>query len=87
MKAMVIIARQSFWIMTRTQKSFNNSLMDAFKQFKSHGYEEKLKAQITSAAVPPARGYQDLLEFLYGVSHSGVPQIVCGSKYVSMHIT
>lgn len=56
---MIIIARQSFWIV----KPFNNSVVDALEQFKSHGYEEKLKAQITSAAVPPA--HHDLLEFLY----------------------
>ena len=45
------------------KNTFNNSIMDAFEQFKSDGYVEKLKAQITSTSVPSR--HQDLLEFLY----------------------
>lgn len=40
--------------------------MDAFEQFNSVGYVEKLKAQITLALVPTE--HQALLEFLYNQS-------------------
>jgi hypothetical protein len=56
---MNIIARQSFFIL----KPFENSVMDAIEQFKSHGYVEKLKAQITSTSLPPE--HQDLIQFLH----------------------
>jgi hypothetical protein len=56
---MNIIAKESFWII----KPFNDSIMDALEHFKSHGYVEKLKSQITSTSMPPE--YQDLLAFLY----------------------
>ena len=71
---MIIMAKESFWIM----KPFNEAVRDAFNHFKSNGYEEKLKAQITSAAVPPA--HQNLLKYLYGwilKLYDGVPPTVC----------
>ena len=62
LKAITIIAWQSFSIM----KPLKNSIMDAFEQFNSVGYVEKLKAQITLALVPTE--HQALLEFLYNQS-------------------
>lgn len=63
-QAMNIIAWKSFWIM----KPFKYSIMDAIQEFKSHGYVERLKAQITSTSVPLED--QDILEFLYNQSIS-----------------
>ena len=37
--------------------------MDALEQFKSHGYPEKVKTQITLDSIPP--GPEDLVAFLY----------------------
>ena len=37
--------------------------MDALEQFKTHGYAEQLKTQITSDSIP--LGHEDLLAFLY----------------------
>ena len=53
------MAIQSFWII----KPFNESVMDAFKQSKSHGYVQKLMTQITSESI--ALKHEDLLAFLY----------------------
>ena len=39
------------------------SVMDALEQFKTHGYAEQLKTQITSDSIP--LGHEDLLAFLY----------------------
>ncbi|KAF8621788.1 hypothetical protein AX15_007499, partial [Amanita polypyramis BW_CC] len=58
-KAMVIIAKQSFWI----KKDIGDSLMDAFDQFKRQGHIGKLKAQITSMTLPS--NHEELLKFLY----------------------
>lgn len=56
---MNIIARQSFFIM----KSSREAGMEALEQFKSHGYAERLKTQITSDSIP--QRHEDLLAFLY----------------------
>lgn len=40
--------------------------MDAFKQFKSEGYAEKLKTSVTSDALPS--DHQDLLVFMCNLS-------------------
>ena len=58
-QAVNIIATQSFWII----KPFRESVTDALKQFKSHGYAQKLKTQITPQSI--ALGHQDLLAFLH----------------------
>ena len=58
-KAIIIITKSSFFIM----KPFIESVMDALDQFKSHGYAEKLKSQITLDTIPPR--HEDLLIFLY----------------------
>ena len=39
------------------------SIMDALEQFKSYGYTERLKTQITLKSIPPE--HEDLLAFLY----------------------
>jgi hypothetical protein len=44
-------------------KPFMESIMDGLEQFKSYGYAEKLKTQITLDSIPP--GHEDLLAFLY----------------------
>ena len=56
---MNILAKLSFWYKKGIQKSIN----DALNQFKTAGYVEKLKAQITSEAIPT--GHDDLVQFLY----------------------
>ena len=53
------MATQSFWII----KPLRESITDALKQFKSHGYAKKLKTQITSESI--AFGHEDLLAFLH----------------------
>jgi hypothetical protein len=58
-KAIIILASESFLI----TKPFIESIMEAFGQFKSCGYAEKLKAQITLDSIPA--GHEDLLTFLY----------------------
>ena len=63
-KAIIIIARQSFWII----KPFVESIKDAVDQFKSHGYAEKLKTQITSDSIP--HKHEDIFAFLYNQIHS-----------------
>ena len=55
---MNVIARESFFIM----KPFKESIMDALEQFKSQGYAEKLKIQITSESIPP---HEYLPAFMY----------------------
>jgi hypothetical protein len=44
-------------------KPFMESIMEVLEQFKSYGYIEKLKTQITLDSIPP--GHEDLLAFLY----------------------
>ena len=44
-------------------KPFMESIMDGLELFKSRGYAEKLKTQITSDSIP--HGHEDLLAFLY----------------------
>ena len=74
-KAMIIIAKLSFWIMKPKKKSiitrlslkkmqpFEELILDALAQFKSEGYVEKLKTSITQESLPSNK--DDLLEFLY----------------------
>jgi hypothetical protein len=56
---MNILAKLSFWI----RKPINRSIIDAMDKFKKQGYVKKLKAQITSEAMPT--GHDDLVQFLY----------------------
>ena len=56
---MNILAKLSFWY----RKGICESIVDALDQFKKEGYVEKLKAQITSEAIPT--GHNDLVQFLY----------------------
>lgn len=72
---MAIIAKLSFWKMKQTKQtiigsfgrqSLKESIMDAFKQFKSEGYAEKLKTSVTSDALPS--DHQDLLVFMCNLS-------------------
>ena len=56
---MNILAKLSFWY----RKGIQKSIVDALDQFKKEGYVEKLKAQITSEAIPT--GHNDLVQFLY----------------------
>ena len=56
---MNILAKLSFWC----RKGIQKSVKDALDQFKKEGYVEKLKAQITSEAIPT--GHDDLVQFLY----------------------
>jgi hypothetical protein len=44
-------------------KPFTEAIQDALEQFKSHGYAEKLRSQITSDSIPDR--YEDLFVFLY----------------------
>ena len=70
---MTIIAKLSFWKMKPKKKSiitrllhknsFEESILDAFSQFKTGGYVEKLKTSITQESLPSNK--DDLLEFLY----------------------
>ena len=56
---MNLLAKLSFW----TKKNLCKTIMDALDQFKKEGYVEKLKAHITSEAIPT--GHDDLVQFLY----------------------
>ena len=58
---MIIIARESCLAMK--PGPLIESVMDAMQQFKTCGYAEKLKTQITSHTLPS--GDEDLLAFLY----------------------
>ena len=72
---MVIIAKLSFWIMKPKKKSiitelphkavkpFEKLILDAFAQFRTEGYVEKLKTSITPKSLPSNK--KKLLEFLY----------------------
>ena len=72
---MVIIAKLSFWIMKPKKKSiitrwslkkaepFEQLILDAFAQFRTEGYVEKLKTSITQESLPS--NDNDLLKFLY----------------------
>ena len=72
---MVIIAKFSFWIMKPNKKSiitelphkavepFEQLILDAFAQFRTEGYMEKLKTSITQESLPSNK--KKLLEFLY----------------------
>ena len=75
---MVIIAELSFWIMKPKNKTiirfftrrslkkaepFEQLILDAFAQFRTEGYVEKLKTSITQESL--ASNKDDLLEFLY----------------------
>ena len=72
---MVIIAKLSFWIMKPKKKSiitrwllknaepFEQLILDAFAQFRTEGYVEKLKTTITPKSLPSNK--KKLLEFLY----------------------
>ena len=72
---MVIIAKLSFWIMKPNKKSiitelphktvepFEQLILDAFAQFRTEGYMEKLKTSITQESLPSNK--KKLLEFLY----------------------
>jgi len=57
--AMIIICKLSFWI----NKPFKYSIIEALDQFKSQGYEKKLKNSITSQSLPKDK--EELLNFLY----------------------
>ena len=72
---MAIIAKLSFWIMKPKKKSiitelphkavkpFEKLILDAFAQFRTEGYVEKLKTSITPKSLPSNK--KKLLEFLY----------------------
>jgi hypothetical protein len=72
---MAIIAKLSFWIMKPKKKSiitelphkavepFEKLILDAFAQFRTEGYVEKLKTSITQESLPSNK--KKLLEFLY----------------------
>ena len=72
---MVITAKLSFWIMKPNKKSiitelphkavepFEQLILDAFAQFRTEGYMEKLKTSITQESLPSNK--KKLLEFLY----------------------
>ena len=75
---MVIIAKLSFWIMKPKNKSiirfitrwslkkaepFEELILDAFAQFRTEGYVEKLKTSITQESLPS--NDNDLLKFMY----------------------
>ena len=73
---MTIIAKLSFWKMNPKKKliitglslkmkvqSFEESILDALAQFRTEGYMEKLKTNITQKSLPSNRG--DIIEFLY----------------------
>ena len=72
---MAIMAKLSFWIMKPKKKSiitrlslkmvgpFEQLILDAFAQFRTEGYVEKLKTSITQESLHSNE--DDLLEFLY----------------------
>ena len=72
---MAIMAKLSFWIMKPNKKSiitelplkavepFEQLILDAFAQFRTEGYAEKLKTSITQESLHSNE--DDLLEFLY----------------------
>jgi hypothetical protein len=67
---MNIIAKLSFWITEpanetkeSTTTAFEQVIREALALFKRDGYVEKLKANITSEALPSNN--QDLLAFMY----------------------
>ena len=72
---MAIMAKLSFWIMNPNKKSiitelplkavepFEQLILDAFAQFRTEGYAEKLKTSITQESLHSNE--DDLLEFLY----------------------
>ena len=74
-KAMTIIAKLSFWIMKPRKKSiitrlthkkmqpFEELILDALAQFRTEGYMEKIKTNITPESLPSNK--KKLLEFLY----------------------
>ena len=68
---MTIIAKLSFWIMPKKNlrpalkktRPFEEIIEDAFAQFKTEGYVERLKKSITQESLPANE--DDLLDFLY----------------------
>jgi len=58
-KAFGIIAKLSF----KNTQPFEQSIADAFDQFKAEGYAEKLKSFVTSDSLQSGHG--DLLKFLH----------------------
>ena len=62
LKAMIIIAKQSFWM----KKAFTHSMMDAFYQFQKQGHAEKLKTLISPSIQSLPSSPEGLFAFLYG---------------------
>ena len=70
------MAKLSFWIMKPNKKSiitklpfkavepFEQLILDAFAQFRTEGYVEKLKTSITQESLPSNKD-NHLLKFLY----------------------
>ena len=77
-KAMTIIAKLSFWISQPPKKeksintdslSFEDVILGALDQFRTGGYVEKLKTNITQGSLPSNK--DDVLKFLYNqITHS-----------------